>query len=154
MNGTSLVVTFSEDLAQADNLANAAFTVEKTPTGGSAQSVALAGSPAIDGKTVTLTLGAAVVHTDEVTVSYTKPTTGTDNELEDLVGNEVASFTGEAVTNNAADTTAPTVTSIERQAPAAEATNADSLILAGDVQRGRGQRGHGGLHGRAAPRRR
>ena len=78
-SGTSLVVTFSEDLGQADNLVNSAFTVEKTPTGGSAQSVALAGSPAIDGKTVTLTLGAAVVHTDEVTVSYTKPTTGTDN---------------------------------------------------------------------------
>ena len=81
-SGTSLVVTFSEDLAAAGNLANAAFTVEKTPTGGSAQSVALAGSPAIDGKTVTLTLGAAVVPTDTVTVSYTKPTTGTDNTLE------------------------------------------------------------------------
>ena len=67
--------------------------MEKTPTGGSAQSVALAGSPAIDGKTVTLTLGAAVVHTDEVTVSYTKPAAGTDNKLEDLVGNEAASFT-------------------------------------------------------------
>ena len=60
-SGMSLVVTFSEDLGQADNLVNSAFTVEKTPTGGSAQSVALAGSPAIDGKTVTLTLGAAVV---------------------------------------------------------------------------------------------
>ena len=129
VNGTSLVVTFSEDLAQADNLANSAFAVEKTPTGGSAETVTLSSSssPAIDGKTVTLTLGAAVVHTDTVTVSYTKPTTGTDNELEDLVGNEVASFTDRAVTNDTADTTAPTVTSIERQAPAAEATKADSL---------------------------
>ena len=103
VDGTSLVVTFSEDLAQADNLANSAFTVEKTPTGGSAETVSLAGSPAIDGKTVTLTLGAAVTPTDTVTVSYAPPGSGTDNTLKDLAGNAVTSFSDQAMTNNAWD---------------------------------------------------
>ena len=128
VTGTALAVTFGEDLAAADNLANGAFTVEKTPTGSAtAQSVTLAGSPAIEGKTVTLTLGAAVLHTDVVTVSYAKPTSGTDNTLEDLAGNAAADFTDRAVDNKTLDTTAPTVTSIARHDPAASPTNADSL---------------------------
>ena len=105
-----LVITFNEDLAPAASLANSAFTVKKTPSGGSEQTVTLTGSPSISGKTVTLTLNADVVSTDTgVKVSYTKPTSGTDNTLEDAAGNEVASFTDQAVI--AADTTEPTVDS-------------------------------------------
>ena len=123
---TELVVTFNDALAAA-NLSNDAFTVARTPTEGSAQTVTLSGTPVIAGRTVTLTLGAAVVYGDTVTLSYTKPSGGTDDTLKDLAGNEAASFSGQAVTNKTADAAAPRVTSIERQTPTTEATNADSL---------------------------
>ena len=100
VNGTTVVITFDEDLAAAASLANSAFAVKKTPSGGSETTVALTGSPTIGGATVTLTLATAVVSTDTVTVSYTRPTTGTANNLQDGAGNEVASFTDRTVTNN------------------------------------------------------
>ena len=81
--------------------------MEKTPAGGQET-----GSPSISGATVTLTLAAAVAHDDTgVQVSYTKPAAGSNNKLKDAADNEVASFTDRAVTNNSADSTAPTVTS-------------------------------------------
>ena len=100
VNGATLVITFNEALAAAANLANGAFTVKKTPSGGSETTVALTGSPSISGATVTLTLATAVVSTDAVTVSYAPPTSGTANRLQDAAGNEVASFTDRTVTNN------------------------------------------------------
>ena len=100
VDGTTLAIAFDETLAGAANLANNAFAVKKTPSGGSEESVALSGSPAISGATVTLTLAAAVASTDAVTVSYTRPTSGTANKLEDATGNEVADFADQAATNN------------------------------------------------------
>ena len=102
VNGTTLAIAFNEALAAAANLANGAFTVKKTPSGGSETTLALTGSPSISGAAVTLTLAAAVVSTDAVTVSYTRPTSGTANTLQDAAGNEVASFTDRTVTNNTA----------------------------------------------------
>ena len=102
VNGTTLAIAFNEALAAAANLANGAFTVKKTPSGGSETAVALTGPPSISGATVTLTLAAAVVSTDAVTVSYTRPTSGTANSLQDAAGNQVASFTDRTVTNNTA----------------------------------------------------
>ena len=100
VNGDTLVITFGETLAAAANLANSAFGVKKTPSGGSETSVALTGSPSISGATVTLTLATAVVSTDTaVRVGYTKPTTGTDNSLRDANGNEVADFADLSVSN-------------------------------------------------------
>ena len=100
VNGATLVIAFNEALAAAANLANGAFTVKKTPSGGSETTVALSGSPAISGSAVTLTLATAVVSTDAaVKVSYSRPTTGTDNRLEDANGNEVADFTDLTATN-------------------------------------------------------
>ena len=100
VSGTSLVIVFDETLAPAASLANGAFTVKKTPAGGSEATVALTGSPSIDGEAVTLTLAVAVASTDtQVKVSYATPTTGTGNRLEDGAGNAVASFTDEPVTN-------------------------------------------------------
>ncbi|MDE0195012.1 MAG: SwmB domain-containing protein, partial [bacterium] len=100
VTGTALVLTFDEDLAAAANLANSAFAVKKTPAGGSEQAVSLTGTPAISGKTVTLTLASAAAADDTgFKVSYTKPATGTDNKLKDAADNEVASFTDESVTN-------------------------------------------------------
>ena len=118
VDGASLVITFDETLAAAANLANGAFTVKKTPSGGSEESVPLTGTPSIDGATVTLTLAAAVVSTDaDVKVGYTKPTTGTDNTLRDANGNDVADFADLAVTNETQ--AAPTLTASFENAPAA-----------------------------------
>ena len=99
VSGTTLVVAFNEELAAAHGLANDAFTVKKTPTGGNEQPVALSGSPRISGKTVTLTLASAMVATDaDVKVSYAKPDSGSDNKLKDVANNEVDDFTDEPVT--------------------------------------------------------
>ena len=103
---TKVVITFTEGLAAAANLANGAFTVKRTPQGGTPTAATLTGSPSISGATVTLTLTTAILATDTgVTVSYTKPASGTANKLADVNGNEVADFTDETVT--VADTTAP-----------------------------------------------
>ena len=100
VNGTELVITFDETLAPAANLANDAFTVKVTPPGGTEAEVALAGAPAISARTVTLTLATAVTRADTVTVSYTRPGSGTDNKLKDSDGEETGDFADEAVTNN------------------------------------------------------
>ena len=111
-DGAALVITFDEDLAAAASLANSAFTVKKTASGGSEATVALSTTvaPVISGTTVTLTLDTALVSTDgSVKVTYTKPTTGSANKLVDAASNETATFTDQTVTNNtpAASCTAP-----------------------------------------------
>ena len=107
VNRTLLRLIFNETLGTAASLANGAFTVKKTPQGGTEETVSLSGSPAIGGARVTLTLANAVLETDtDVRVSYTRPPSGTGNRLRDEAGNEVASFTGQAVRT---DTTPPTL---------------------------------------------
>ncbi len=97
VDGTEVVLTFSEDLGDAVSLANTAFQVKRTPPGGSEQTLTLSSTPpVISGNTVTLTLDPAssVAPADtKVRVSYTKPTTGTDNALVDRFSNQVADFT-------------------------------------------------------------
>ena len=110
VDGTTLTLAFDEALGAAASLANGAFTVKKTPSGGGAQTVSLSGSPAIGGATVTLTLANAVLDTDtDVKVSYTRPTSGTGNRLRDAAGNEVTSFTDQAVST---DITPPVLTTL------------------------------------------
>ena len=100
VNGDTLVIAFNEALAAAGNMANSAFVVKKTPSGGSEKTVTLTGTPSISGSFVTLTLVTGVSASDsDVTVSYTKPTTGMDNKLTDLSGNEVADIEDLAVSN-------------------------------------------------------
>ena len=108
VNGSTLVLTLSEELGAAANLANSAFTVKK---GSSGTTQTLSGTPSISGSTVTLTLATAVTATDtDVKVAYTKPMSGSANKLIDKFGNETATFTDQAVTNNTNSTnTAPTV---------------------------------------------
>ncbi|WP_265655682.1 SwmB domain-containing protein, partial [Verminephrobacter aporrectodeae] len=72
------------------------------------------GSAVVDAtaKTVTLTLLHRMPHDRTVTVTYTKP--GAGNVLQDVHGNQAASFDGKPVTNNTptgADTTAPVLSS-------------------------------------------
>ena len=102
-SGTSLVITFDEDLAAADSLANSAFTVKKTSSGTEATvTLSTTTAPVIRWKTVTLTLATALVSTDTgVKVRYTKPTTGTANKLVDASGNATVTFTDQDVTSNA-----------------------------------------------------
>ena len=122
--GTTLVMTFSEPLGAAANLANGDFSGKKTPSGGSQTALTLsATAPAISGSTVTLTLAtaSAVVVTDtNVLVSYTKPSSGTANKLVDAFGNETANFTDQPVGNLLADSTPP------------ELANANTAVLAAD----------------------
>ena len=92
VTGTTLTLTFSEDLGAAASLANSAFTVKKTTLGGTEMTVTLSGTPAISGRTVTLTLAATVPANNRITVNYTKPTSGTANKLVDKFGNEVEDF--------------------------------------------------------------
>ena len=107
VTGTALTLTFNEPLGAAASLANDAFTVKKTPQGGTEQDVSLSGSPAVSGSTVTLTLASAMLDIDEwVKVSYAKPTAGANNKLVDAGGTEAEDFTDEWVTNTL-DTTKP-----------------------------------------------
>ena len=128
VNGDKLTITFDEALAAASNLANTAFTVKKTPSGGSEAEVSLSNStaPSIDGSTVVLTLATAVVPSDgSVKVSYTKPGSGSDNTIEDAAGNETVSFTDQAVTND----TVPAIT-ISGGSAVTEGTAAEFTITA------------------------
>ena len=92
VTGTTLTLTFSEDLGPAASLANSAFTVKKTTLGRTEMTVTLSGTPTIRGNTVTLTLAATVPANNRITVTYTKPTSGSANKLVDRFGNEVADF--------------------------------------------------------------
>ena len=113
VSGATLTLSFSEALDAAASLANSAFTVKKTPQGGSSQRVSLSGTPAISGDTLTLSLDSAVLATDSgVMVSYEKPASGTNNKLVDADGNETESFTDQPVTNTI-DTTPPELMRVE-----------------------------------------
>ena len=131
VNGASLVISFDESLAAAANLANGAFTVKKTPSGGTEETVSLTGSPSISGATVTITLATAVVSADgDVKVSYSKPTAGTDNTLKDVNGNEVADFADQAVTNVTQADEAPLTAGFENAPDAHDGSSVFTLELA------------------------
>ncbi len=109
VQGTTLVLTYDRALDSGSVPAAVAFTVKRTPPGGSTERARLAGTPALDRATVTLTLAEAVVHGDAVTLGYTAPSA---NPLRDASGNRVADFADRAVTNNTGDpgdTTKPTL---------------------------------------------
>ena len=93
VNGTALTLTFSEALDAASKPPADAFAVT---VAGAARTVA---EVALSGSSVTLTLGSAAVSGETVTVGYTVPTGANAAPLKDAAGNAVASFSGEAVTN-------------------------------------------------------
>ena len=104
-DGTTLTLTFDEELGAAASLSNDQFAVVRTPEGGTEESIGLTGAPVISSVTVTLSLASAVLESDtDVKVSYEKPTTGQSNKLIDVVGNEVDSFSDVSVME---DTTPP-----------------------------------------------
>ena len=98
VDGTSLVLTYHENLDTNSVPALAQFTVKKTPTGGTEGDVDLSGSPTISDAKVTLTLDEAVVATDDaVKVSYAVPVS---NTLRDESGLDASAETDYPVTNN------------------------------------------------------
>ena len=102
-DGLTLTLTYNEALKEASVPTSTAFTVKATPAGGSEETVNLAGTDPVTvaGSVVTLKLAAPIAHNDTaVKVSYTKPTSG--SVIEDANGNDAASFTDQAVTNNSA----------------------------------------------------
>ena len=104
--GTKLSVAFGEALDKDAAPPASAFTVKRTPQGGTEETVSLSGPPVIAGGAALLTLTQPVLGTDtNVKVSYSKPTASGDSKLRDLAGNEAASFTDQAV--DATDTTQP-----------------------------------------------
>ncbi|WP_157202126.1 DUF4347 domain-containing protein, partial [Massilia sp. Root335] len=108
VDGTTLVLSYTEatTLDAAHGPLPGAFTVMAagTPVPVSAVSVDAAG------KTVTLTLSAAVLYSQAVTVAYGDPTGANDtNAIQDAAGNDAASLSATSVTNNTADTTPPSV---------------------------------------------
>ena len=100
VNGTALTVTFNQNLDTGSLPAGSAFTVSGGRNG--------TGTVSVSGSTASVTLDSAVPHGETVTVSYSKPSS---NPLQDAAGNDVASFSAKAVTNNTPDTTAPTFSS-------------------------------------------
>ena len=98
VNGAALVLTYNEALDTGSKPASSAFTVK---VGGTAVSLATSGAVAVDGKTVTLTLAAAVTASDTVTVSYAVPGS---NPLQDAGGTDAPAFTDLAVTNGTGNT--------------------------------------------------
>ncbi len=109
--GNQLVMSYTEaNTLDATNVpAASAFAVV---TGGSANAVTAVAVNA-SAKTVTLTLTTAVTFGQTVTVAYTDPTTANDpNAIQDAAGNDAVTLAATTVTNNTADTTAPTVSSV------------------------------------------
>ena len=107
--GTTVTLTFDEMLGAASSLSNDQFAVVRTPQGGTEESIGLTGAPVISSFSVMLTLASAVQDTDtDVKVSYTKPTTGANNRLIDIAGNEVESFSDVSAMS---DTTPPRLVS-------------------------------------------
>lgn len=94
VNGTTLVMTYTD----ASNLdaANAPPTSAFTVSGNTVTAVVVNAAA----KTVTLTLGTAVVAGAAVTVSYADPTAGNDDAaLQDAAGNDAATLAATSVSN-------------------------------------------------------
>ena len=105
VNALTLAVTFDESLDAGSAAAGGAFTLSAAAPGGTARSIAGTGAAAIAAATATVSLAEAVADGETVTVSYTRPAA---NPLQDAVGNDVETFlSGQAVTNQTPDTTAP-----------------------------------------------
>ena len=91
VNGTSLVLTYTESLATPGPAASA-FSVSGATTAAQTPSSAV-----VSGATVTLTLSTTAAYGQTITVSYA--VTGA-NPIRDAAGNNAAALTAQAVTNN------------------------------------------------------
>ena len=127
VDGSTLTVTFDEDLDTESAPPVSAFTVTAAPADGAERAIAGTGTAGVAGAAVTVTLADAAAHGETLTVAYAPPD---ENPIRDLAGNAAAAFSGEAAANG---TAAP--------APAVEAValvsdpGADGTYAAGDAIR-------------------
>lgn len=106
VTGNHLVLTYTDlnSLNSVNLPAASAFAVKVDGVARTVNSVAVDGSA----MTVTLTLASAVTNGQAVTVAYTDPTAGNDlHAIQDVAGNDAASFAATPVTNSTPDTTPP-----------------------------------------------
>ena len=106
VDGKVLTVTFDEALDSGSAPAGSTFSVSAAVSG-TTRTIAGTGTATISGKAVSVTLASAVERTETATVGYTKP--GSGSTLRDAATNEVATFSGQTVTNNSVP---PTVTGL------------------------------------------
>ena len=95
LDGTALVLTYSEDLDEHPAPAGGDFSVTVTDAVTRTVSSRAIDSVRVSGEAITLTLGAPVRHGDIVTMRYTKG----DNPIKDLAGNDAENLTRRAVSN-------------------------------------------------------
>jgi uncharacterized repeat protein (TIGR02059 family) len=116
VDGNTLTLSYGEYLKPGTLPAANAFTL--TVNGQAGPDVT---QVAVLGQTATLTLATAVLVGQTVTLAYTDPSSANDaNALQDLVGNDAASLTAQAVVNaTVSDTTGPVLSS---STPASTAT--------------------------------
>jgi len=110
--GTKVILTYDEDL-NSTTAGTGRFTVN---AGSSSTTVS---AVAVVGRTVELTLTNPVLQGQTVTVDYSAPTddsTPGNAAIQDVVGNDAVSLTGQAVTN-ITDTTAPVFASAKTNYP-------------------------------------
>ena len=138
VDGTTLVLTHSEDLDTGSVPPASAYTVRVEPNGTMPSSVS------VGTRTVTLTLATPVIDGQVVTVSYDMPAS---NRLQDVSGRNAPAFNNFAVTNNTeAGNSAPTFTEGETtsrsfdetigDATATTATNIGEPVAAMDLDTG------------------
>ena len=94
VDGTTLTLTYDEDLDENSEPSADAFSVTAGSTGRAVDGVSVSGSSVI------LTLGSAVASGATVTVSYTVPTDYAAPRIQDEAGNPAASFSDQDVENN------------------------------------------------------
>ena len=124
-NGTTLVLTFSEALRSTTAPANT-FTV------GASAATLIPTSTSISGSNITLTLPSLVASTATVTISYAAPAASpliSNSAVQDIAGNDAVSFSGQSITNNSADVTAPTVSWTEPASPTSSLTFSYTLTF-------------------------
>ena len=93
VDGATLTITFDEPLDPGETPGKSAFAVTVAGSSRGMDTVSVSGS------LVTLTLVTAVFAGEAVTLDYTVPTDDSAARLQDLAGNDAASFSGPDATN-------------------------------------------------------
>ena len=96
-DGGSITLTFDEILEADNGPVNADFTVKVQ---GESVTLSTVSAPSVRGRTVVVGLHSPITAGQDVTVTYTDPTTGNDaNAIQDPDGNDAATLTDRTVTN-------------------------------------------------------
>lgn len=111
--GTQITIRYNEDLDTTAPAASAfALTVNSQPYVGTI-------TPSVAGDSVLLSLSTPIGFGQLVNLSYDSATA---NPIQDLAGNDAASFTSQVVQNNVVDTTAPSVLGISTNSDGSQIT--------------------------------